>query len=68
MWPIFKTEMLIDQSKASLDEKSLFGTIKHHLDPEIRKMLVNGKFGTWNPHSILVHNLLAIEIKIRFCN
>ena len=45
MRPIFKTEMLIYQSKANLDEKILFGKITHHLDPEIRKMLVNGKFG-----------------------
>ena len=25
--------------------KFLFGKITHHLDPEIRKMLVNGEFG-----------------------
>ena len=25
--------------------KILFGIITHHLDPEIRKMLVNDKFG-----------------------
>ena len=43
--PIFKTEMLIYQSKAIFDEKILFGKITYHLDPEIRKMLVNGKFG-----------------------
>ena len=44
MRPIFKTEMFIYQSKANLDEKSLFGKISHQSDPEIRKMLVNGKF------------------------
>ena len=44
MKPIFKTEMSIYQLKANLDEKILFGKITHHLDPEIRKMLVNGKF------------------------
>ena len=45
MRPIFKTEMLIYQSKANLDEKILFGKITDHLDSEIRKILVNGKFG-----------------------
>ena len=45
MWPIFKTKMLIFQSKASLDEKVLFGKITHHLDPEIRKVLVRIMFG-----------------------
>ena len=28
-WPIFKTKMLIYQSKANLDEKILFGKITH---------------------------------------
>ena len=55
---IFKTEVLIYQSKAKLDEKVLFGKITHHLDP--------GKFGTRIPHSIVVHDLLAIKIKILF--
>ena len=45
MRPICKTEMLIHQSKANLDEKILFRNISHHLDPEIRKMIVKGKFG-----------------------
>ena len=45
MRPIFKTEMLMYQSKANLDEKILFGNITHHSDPEIRKMLVRGMFG-----------------------
>ena len=47
MQPIFETKMLIHQSnlKASLDEKILCGKISHQLDPEVRKMLVNGKFG-----------------------
>ena len=36
---IFKTEMLIYQSKANLDVKSLFGKITHHLDQENRTML-----------------------------
>ena len=37
--------MLIYQSKANLDEKILFGKITHHLNPEIRKMLVRSMFG-----------------------
>ena len=43
MWPIFKTEMLIYQSKANLDEEIFFGKI--FLDPELRKMLVKVMFG-----------------------
>ena len=46
---IFKTEILIYQSKANLDEKILFGKITHHLDLEIKKVMVNGKF--WNKDS-----------------
>ena len=42
MWPIFKTETLIYQSKANLDVKILFGKITHLLNPEIRSMLVRG--------------------------
>ena len=38
---IFEFEVLI---KAILDENILFGKVTHHLDPEIRKILVNGKF------------------------
>ena len=45
IWPIFKTKLFIYHSKANLDEKILFGEITHHFDQEIRKMLVNGKFG-----------------------
>ena len=43
--PIFKTELLICQSKANLDEKILFDKITHHLDLEIRKMPVRGLYG-----------------------
>ena len=45
MRPLFNNEMLIYQSTANLDEKISFGKIIHHLDPEIKKTLVNGKFG-----------------------
>ena len=53
---MFKTELLIYQPKANLDEKILFGKITQHLDPEIMNMLVKRI-----PHSILVHDLLANE-------
>ena len=43
MQPVFKTRILIHQSKANLDEKILFGEITLHLsDPEIRKMMAKG--------------------------
>ena len=48
MWPIFKTEMFIYQSKVNLGEKNLFGSIPHLTDPEIRKMLIKGMFGNKN--------------------
>ena len=38
MGPTFKTELLIYQSKANLDENVLFDKIIHHLDLEIRKI------------------------------
>ena len=41
---MFRIKVLIYRSKANLDKKILFGKITHHLDPEMRKMLVNGKF------------------------
>ena len=53
MWPVFKIKMSIYQSKANFDEKVLFEKITHHLDPEMRKMLVR-------PDSILVYDLLTI--------
>ena len=37
MRPIFKTEMLMYQLKANFDEKSLFGKITYHLDPDFGK-------------------------------
>ena len=40
MRPVFETKMLINQSKANLDVKSLFGKITHLLDPEIRKFVL----------------------------
>ena len=44
MWPIFKTEMLIYQSRANLDVKILW-KINHLLDPEIRKMQERNLYG-----------------------
>ena len=61
---IFKTEMKINRSKYNLDEKILFGKITRHCDQEIRKIPARVCLGTRIPHSILVRNLLAIEIKI----
>ena len=46
MRPIFKTKMLICQSKANLDETIFFGKVIHNLDPEIGGMLVRGMFGS----------------------
>ena len=45
MRPIFKTEMLIYQSKANLDEKILFGKIANLYHPTIRKMPGRGLYG-----------------------
>ena len=39
---IFKTELLIDQSKANFDEKVLFGKITNLYDPKYRKLPVRG--------------------------
>ena len=58
--------MLIYKSKVNLDEKILFGNIPHLTDPEIWKMLVNSMFGNKISHSILVHDLPSIEIRILY--
>ena len=63
---ILETKILIYQSKANLDVKISFDNITHLIDPEIRKMLEKVFLGTKIPHSILVNDLLAIEIKIHF--
>ena len=60
MWQIFKTKMLIYHSKAILYVKILFSNITHLVDSEFRK---RGSVGTKIPHSILVHDLLAIQVK-----
>ena len=56
--------MLIYQSRANLDVKISFGITSHLIEQKIRKMLERVFMGTKIPHSILVHDLLAIEIKI----
>ena len=48
MLPIFSTKMLINRSKANLNITILFGAVTHHLDPEIRKMLVRCIVGNEN--------------------
>ena len=67
---MFKTELLIYQSRANLDEKFLFGDITHQFYQEFRKMLARygACLGTRVTHSILVDSLLVIEVKIPFLN
>ena len=62
MRPIFKTEILICQSKAILDENILLGKITHLWDPEISKMLARCLLGTKIPQSILVGHLFPIDV------
>ena len=50
MLPIFKTEMLIYQSKANLDVKISIGKITHLEDPTTRKMPVRGLYGNREFH------------------
>ena len=49
-----------------LDEKNMFANMPHVIDPEVRKMLVQGMFGNKIPHSILVLVLPCIEIRILY--
>ena len=63
MRPIFKTKMLIYQSKANLDEKILFGQIIHQFDPEIRKMLVKRNF---LKHGFLIPFWSIINLLLKF--
>ena len=65
MWPLFKTEMLIYQSKANLDEKILFGKLTHHLRSNNQKNPCKGF--AWEskiPRSILVFDLCSIEVYV----
>ena len=64
MRPIFKTKMLIYQLKANLDEKFLFGKITHHLDPEIRELLVKGHIWDKELH-ILFWSMIYLLLKLK---
>ena len=66
MRPIFKTETIIYQSKANLDKKNLFRKITDQLDPEIRKMLINGKLGNEDSTFHFGPWFISIEINITF--
>ena len=44
MWLIFKTKMLIYQSKANLGEITLFGKITHLQEPTNRQVSVRGLY------------------------
>ena len=50
MRPIFKTKMLVYQSKANLDGEILFDKITHLLGPKIRKMLIRRLCGNQKFH------------------
>ena len=60
MGPIFKTELLIYQSKANFGEKNLFAKITRHLDLESRKMPV---VSFRNRISISMANILYIRME-----
>ena len=63
---IFKNEILIYQPKANVDDKILLDKFTHHLHPEIMNIL--RKMFVWEsriPHSILAHDLVAIQIQIQ---
>ena len=65
--PIFQTEMLLYQSKVNLDEKILFGSIPHLIDPEIRKMLVKGMSGWEQKFHIPFWSIIYLLLKFYFC-
>ena len=44
MSPVFKIEMFIYQLEANLIREIFFRKITHHLDQQIRKMLIKGMF------------------------
>ena len=65
--PVFKTKMLVYHSKANKEGRILFDEIIHFMEPEIRKIRARGcTGGTKIPHSILVQDLLAIEVRMHF--
>ena len=60
MQPIFKTEMLIYQSKAGLDVKILFGRSTHLSDIEIQKYV--GLYENEDSICDVIFHLLGNEI------
>ena len=74
MGPIFKTKVLICQSKANLDEKILFREITHLKDSTIRKMPVKGFYGNREFHipfwsmiyMVMQFTLSVLEIEFKF--
>ena len=50
VWPIFRTEMLICQSKANSDEKIWLDKITDRKDPKIRKTTIRGLYGNREFH------------------
>ena len=63
MRSIFKTKILINQSKANVDEKSLFGKITHLYDPTIRKMT---KRGLHRNRELHVPHRFTIYVALKF--
>ena len=63
---IFKTKMLIYQSKANINVKTLFREDTCLMDPENQRVLVRMCMGTKIPHFILVRDSLGIEIQIQY--
>ena len=64
--PISKIYILIYQSKENLDVKILFGKTTLLYDSKIRKISTRSCIGSRIPRSILVLDLLAIEIRNLF--
>ena len=48
IWPIFKTKMLLYQSKVIFDVKILFRKITHLYDLKISKVSARGMYGNKN--------------------
>ena len=71
MWLMFKTEMLMYQSKANLDVKFLFGKITHLSDPKIRRMPLRSLYENQEfhvPFWSMLHLALKFELIFSFAN
>ena len=63
--PIFKTKLLIYQSKDNLDAEILFGKIAYGLDPEIREILV--KLHIWEQGFLIQFwSIVSLRLKLEF--